>query len=277
MRIKLTHEEKLLRRRERYALTASKRNKLDREKYAIAVESGLTPTEARRVRGFGKETIVKKYPKISYSKQTKVYYITPKVKPKKEDLVRVDKPEKLSRTEKRRKARELGYTPAEADYLRDISENKWLDIINNNIIIDSSGRENRWAMMASRESYDQSIIDECEAINIEAGYDINSRYGWSVYYFWYIYGGEIDDWKEFCMPDTFITDMLDYKGNASTYLLRSGIKANPKAKTYEKTLKKKTKYKKQPQKKRYGQVRSYKNMLKNKKKEPYVRNKSKVS
>lgn len=277
MRTKLTHEEKLLRRRERYALTASQRNKSDREKYAIAKEAGLNPKQARSMRGLGSETITVKYPAISYEKETRIFYITPKVKPKKVDLVRIEEPKRLSRTERRRKARDLGYTPAEADYLRGVSEEKWLDIIKNKIIIDSSGRENRWAMMASRESYDQSIIDECEAINLEEGYDINSRYGWAVYYFWYIYGGEIENWKNFCMPDEFISDMLDYKGNASTYLLRSGIKADPKSKKYEKTLKKKTKYVKQPQKKRYGKIRNYKNVLKNKTKEPYVKHKSKVS
>jgi len=275
MRTILTHEEKLKRRRERYSKRKDDLNVIRRDKYAIGRESGLSYKQARTLRGYGSEHITKQYKNIRYEEQAKIYYIY-KV-PKKIDLIPIPPEKKVSkRTRRRREARELGYTPDEADYLRGVSENKWQEIISNMVVIDSAGRENRWAMMASKERYDKRIIEACEAINLEEGYDINSRYGWAVYYFWYLYGGDIEHWKSYCEPDTFNTDMLGYKGNAGTYLSRIGVKIDKKLKKYEKAIMPKMKYKKKEIVKKKGTPRTFKNVSKDKKR-PYKRTKTKVS
>ena len=214
-------------RRERYLLVKDERNKLRREKYAVAVESGLNYKQARDFRGYGSETIVKKYKSIKYLRKGAGYIYKYYAPIKEIDYKEVELPisKKVSkRTERRRLARSLGYTPDEADYLRDVAESKWKTIIDNKVIIDSQGRADRWCSMSSRDKYDKSIVDACEKINIDNGYDINSRYGWAVYYFWYLHGGEIEDWLDYVLPDAFYADMLQYEGSPSTFLLNKGYK-----------------------------------------------------
>ena len=286
----MTTEEKRLAKnkylREWRAKNSDRLNKQRRDKYSIAKSTGLSTLESQNFRGLGVKTITNKYSNIKYKEDSKVFSIF-KTRPKKiKEVIIKDIPvvKKVvsKRTERRRIARDLGYTPAEADYLREVSEDKWDDIISNMVVVDSSGRENRWAMMASKDRYDNNIIESCEAINIEEGYDINSRYGWAVYYFWYLHGGELDHWKSYCKPDIFNTDILGYNGNAGTYLTRIGIEADKNLKKYEKTLPVKIKYtrkghaKLKDTSKSKGTTRNYKNVNKDKK-QPYTRNRSKVS
>ena len=216
-------ELRLKKRRARYALRKDELNLIRRSKYAVAVKSGLNYKEARRTRGFSLEHIAEDYENIRIDVKDNVKYIYVYI-PVYIEYEKIDLPqiEKVSeRTRKRRLARSLGYTPKEADYMRDVAEEKWDRLIDNRNI-NAEARELRWAEMASRKRFDKNIIEACEAINIEEGYDINSRYGWGVYYFWHLHGGDIEDWKDYVLPDTFITDMLDYQGNASTYLFRMG-------------------------------------------------------
>lgn len=214
------HELKLKKRREKYLLKKDKINKTRREKYSIARESGLSYKEARKVREHSLENIAKTYDNIEMGTKDNVKYIYVYVYVP-VDYKKVDIPKVSERTRKRRLARSLGYTPEEADRMRDVAEDKWDKLIEDRSI-NADKREIRWAEMASRKRFDDAIIEACEQINIEEGYDINSRYGWSVYYFWHLYGGDLNDWKDYVLPDMYVSDMLDYKGNASTYLFRMG-------------------------------------------------------
>ena len=217
------HELKLKRRRERYLLKKDNINRIRREKYLVARKSGLGYKEARKVREHSIENISETYENIRIDTRDNIRYIYVYI-PVYVDYEKVEVPKvkKVSeRTKRRRLARSLGYTPEEANKMRDMASDTWDNLISDRSI-NAEAREDRWANMSSRNKFDDAIIEACEAINLEEGYEINSRYGWGVYYFWHLYGGKLEDWKEYVLPDMYYSDMLGYRGNASTYLFRSG-------------------------------------------------------
>jgi len=205
-----TREEKLARRRYLYSLKADKINTDRRAKYAIGRKSGLNYKEARDIRGYETERITKTYSNIRYKKETKKYYIYV-VRPKKIDKV-LTKAEisNIKKKKRYKKARDLGYTPEEARYLRNTAEEKFDDILSKFKVQNLASRERKWYRMNSKSKYDQSIVDAVEEINMAEGYDPASRYGWAVYYFWYLNGGDIEGWKAYVLADPFNPDSLGY-------------------------------------------------------------------
>lgn len=206
-----TKAEKLKRRRELYLLKKDKINADRRAKYAIGRQSGLNYKEARDIRGYKHKTITKKYSSIRYNEDTKKYYLYA-VKAKKIDKV-LTKAElrRIKRKKRYKKAIDLGYTHEEASYLRDTAEKKFNDILSKFKIQNLASREKKWYRMNSKSNYDLSIVEAVEEINLAEGYDPTSRYGWAVYYFWYLNGGDIEGWKAYVLADPFNPDSLGYR------------------------------------------------------------------
>ena len=199
-------------------------NRARRERYAVVMKATGDYKQARRARDLKVERVAKLYPKIRANVKTKTIYIYVPIK-----IVEKDRPlTKLERqrlakdkrnTEKRRRtkvARDLNYTPKEAAYLRGVSQKKFDDIINSGGIINKTGRAKRWAKMSGNykngkpRRFDRKIVEACENINVEYGYDIDSRFGWAVYYFYYINGGTIEGWSKYVDQDPFVIHAVSY-------------------------------------------------------------------
>lgn len=206
-----TREEKLARRRELYALRADKVNLDRRRKYAIAKDSGLSYKQARDVRGLEPKNITKKYPKIIYTKESNTYYLK-KTKAKKiKEVLTKSQLKNIRKKNQYNRARELGYSPKESRYLRNVAENKFLNLTEKSKPIYLPDREKRWFRMNSKSDYDESIVKAVSDINLSEGYDPTSRYGWAVYYFWYMFGGDIEGWMAYVTADPFAPDALGYE------------------------------------------------------------------
>lgn len=212
--LKIRRESRLQRRRDIYASKKDELNRIRRNKYAIATTFTSNSIEARKYRGYGLDRIQVNHPEVRFRPTTKVFYIytKPKITYQDQPLTKAEV-RRIKRVKRRREARELGYTPKEADYLRNVADSKWEDIVKKGIIVDPKGRISRWAKMSDntgRTKFSDKIEEACEAINIEAGYDPQSRYGWAVYYFWYVNGGDIEGWKGYVLADPFNPNALGY-------------------------------------------------------------------
>ena len=208
-----TKAERLARRRELYALRyADKVNADRRKKYAVGKESGLSYKEARDIRGYESNRITKKYPKIRYKTDSNTYYMYKvKVKAKKiEEVLTKSQLNNIRKKDQYKRARLLGYSPKEAQYLRNVAEEKFINLTEQSTPLYLANREKRWFRMNSKSDYDDYIEEAVKAINIDKGYDPASRYGWAVYYFWYLFGGDIENWKAYVDADAFNPDALGY-------------------------------------------------------------------
>ena len=189
-------------------------NRLRRERYATVKKATGSYKLAQKARDHGVKTILQEFTNIRIKKDTgKIYvYYEKKIFKPKEVVRPLTKREFLNKQKRDRhkKARDLNYTPEEAKYLRGVSQKKFDEITRNKSIINNKGREDRWSKMSRRSKYDASIIEACEAINLEAGYDIDSRYGWAVYYFYYVNGGDLESWKEYVEQDPFVLQAVIY-------------------------------------------------------------------
>lgn len=134
-----------------------------------------------------------------------------KKKPDKERINELDHiidepiPEDETKNERNRRkykeAREAGYTPQEAQKLRNKGKKNFEDIISFNRVVSSKSRSDRWASMGKREAYDPWIIEEAERVNKEAGLDANASFGWNAIYMYYTEGGTIEFWATYFQVD----------------------------------------------------------------------------
>lgn len=192
-------------------------NKLRSERYRIVKEATGSSVLARKARDNTLTKIAKLSPKIRVNETKRTVYIYVPVKVMKKEPVLTKKQVKNIRLQKRyKKLRDLNYTPAEATKLRGVSDKKFNDILENKPVMDKSGRAKRWANMSGtykngkKKPFDRKIVEACENINIEYGYDIDSRFGWAVYYFYYINGGTIEGWATYVDQDPFVVHMVAY-------------------------------------------------------------------
>lgn len=200
---KRTPEQKI-KRRETYA----KENARRRRQYAEIVKATGSYKIAQKHRANSVENITETFKNIRVKSNTRIIYYYKPVDIGFTEVPIKTKTElrKIKRAKRRKEARDLGYTPDEADYLRGVSDEKWKDLVDKRVVVDSQGRIDRWSSMSRRKKFEQRIIEGCEEINLEAGYDPNSRYGWAVYYYWYTQGGNIDNWKSYIIADVFDPD-----------------------------------------------------------------------
>ena len=194
-------------------------NKLRRERYAVVMKATGNPKLARKARDHSVKNIAKEFKNIRVKPDTRTIYIyiPRKVVIKKEPVLTKAQKRQLARDkrnairrERTKIARELNYTPEEADYLRGVSKKKFEEIISKKTILNKVGRVNRWSKMSKRNKYDPKIVEACENINVEYGYDIDSRFGWAVYYFYYVNGGTIEGWTKYVNQDPFVVHAVSY-------------------------------------------------------------------
>ena len=193
-------------------------NKRRREIYAIVKKSTGSSKLAAQARDRSVKNITKLSPsiKVREDKRTIYYYIPKKVDLTKE-RIRLAREKRNLKVKKQRKiARDLNYTPKEAKYLSGLGKKKFDEIIEGKTIINKAGRAKRWAYMSGvykngkQRKFDRKIVEECERINLEYGYDIDSRFGWAVYYFYYINGGSIEGWSTYVDQDPNVLHMVAY-------------------------------------------------------------------
>lgn len=183
-------------------------NKRRRDIYAIVKKATGSSKLAAEARDRKVERIIKYSPNVRVREDNRTIYFYIPTPLKRGRLTKVEieqrriKKNKI-RTEQRRKARDLNYTPAEASKLAGMSKKNFDDIIGNLTILNKSGRAKRWSKMSERykngkrKRFDPKIVEQCELINLEHGYPIDSRFGWAVYYFYYVNGGDIEGWATY--------------------------------------------------------------------------------
>ena len=192
-------------------MRTAKENKLRRERYAVVKKATGSSKLAQKARDHSLKNISTEFVNIRISENKKsVYYYVPKKVIKKEPVLTKKQLKNIKKKWRYKQLRDLNYTPAEASYLRGVSDKKFKDILENLTIIDKTGRAKRWSSMSKRGKYDRKIVEACENINIEYGYDIDSRFGWAVYYFYYINGGTIEGWSTYVDQDPFIPHAVTY-------------------------------------------------------------------
>ena len=187
-------------------------NRLRSERYRVVKEATGSSVLARKARDHTLTKIAKISPKIRVNETKRVVYIYVPVKRelKKEPILNKKQIRNLKKQKRYKELRDLNYTPKEASYLRGVSDKKFKDILENRTIIDKTGRAKRWSAMSKRNKYDHKIVEACESINIEYGYSIDSRFGWAVYYFYYINGGTIEGWTKYVDQDPFVPHAVSY-------------------------------------------------------------------
>ena len=193
-------------------------NRLRSARYRVVMEATGDSKLARKARDHKPEKIAKLSPKIRVNEKTRIVYIYIPVKVgiKKKPILNKKQLKNLKFKKRHKQLRDLNYTPEEARKLRGVSDEKFKDILENKPIFDKSGRAKRWANMSGtykngkRKPFDRKIVEACENINIEYGYDIESRFGWAVYYFYYINGGTIEGWSEYVDQDPFVIQAVSY-------------------------------------------------------------------
>lgn len=193
-------------------------NRLRSERYRVVKEATGSSVLARKARDHKLSKIAKISPKIRVNETKRIVYIYVPVKReiKKEPVLTKKQLKNLKKQKRYKQLRDLNYTPDEAKKLRGVSDKKFKDILEKRTIFDKSGRAKRWANMSGtykngkKKKFDRKIVEACENINIEYGYDIDSRFGWAVYYFYYINGGTIEGWTKYVDQDPFVAHMVTY-------------------------------------------------------------------
>ena len=202
-------------------------NKRRRDIYAVVKKATGSVKLATQARDRKVERIVKYSPNVRVREDNRTIYFYIPTPMKRARLTKVEIEQRRvkrnkKRTDQRRKARELNYTPAEANKLAGMSKKKFDDIIGNLTILNKAGRAARWAKMSGtykngkRKRFDPKIVEQCELINLENGYSIDSRFGWAVYYFYYINGGTIEGWATYVDQDPNVPHIVVY-GDANQF------------------------------------------------------------
>ena len=199
-------------------------NRLRSERYRVVKEATGSSVLARKARDNTLVKIAKLSPKIKVNETKRTVYIYVPVKRviKKEPVLTKKQLKNVKKQSRYKQLRDLNYTPEEAQKLRGVSDKKFKDILEKRTIFDKSGRAKRWAKMSGtykngkKKKFDRKIVEACENINIEYGYSIDSRFGWAVYYFYYINGGTIEGWSEYVDQDPFIPHAVSY-GSANQF------------------------------------------------------------
>ena len=187
-------------------------NRLRRERYAVVMKATGNTKLARKARDNSLVKIAKLHKNIKVREDRKAvyYYVPVKREIKKEPILNKRQLKNVKKQKRYKQLRDLNYTPEEASYLRGVSDKKFKDILEKRTIINKTGRVKRWSAMSKRNKYDRKIVEACENINIEHGYDIDSRFGWAVYYFYYINGGTIEGWTKYVDQDPFVIHAVSY-------------------------------------------------------------------
>ena len=187
-------------------------NRLRRERYAVVMKATGNTKLARKARDNSLVKIAKLHKNIKVREDRKAvyYYVPVKREIKKEPILNKRQLKNVKKQKRYKQLRDLNYTPEEASYLRGVSDKKFKDILEKRTIINKTGRVKRWSSMSKRNKYDRKIVEACENINIEYGYDIDSRFGWAVYYFYYINGGTIEGWTKYVDQDPFVIHAVSY-------------------------------------------------------------------
>lgn len=108
----------------------------------------------------------------------------------------------------RKALRAAGYTPSEANKLKSKKITYLQDLITSNKVFIREDRINRWTSMSKKgQKLDPYLRDLAEQINIDNGFDDDSRYGFGVVFAWYINGGEVQDYIVNIDPDLQLPDI----------------------------------------------------------------------
>ena len=193
----------------------AEQNRLRSERYRVVKEATGSTILARKARDNTLTKIAKLSPKIRVNEDKRIVYIYVPVKRelKKEPVLTKKQIRNIKKQQRYKQVRDLNYTPKEAAYLRGVSDKKFKEITDQRIIVDKAGRDKRWSAMSKRNKYDHKIVEACENINLEYGYDIDSRFGWVVYYYFYTKGYSIEDFAKYIDQDPFIVHAVSYIQN----------------------------------------------------------------
>lgn len=199
-------------------------NKRRSDIYKIVKKATGSSVLARQYRDRGIVKLTKLAPEIKVREDNRtIYYYVPTTLKKltKDERLKKQVANRIIRNKRvrqqRKIARDLNYTPDEAKKLSSMSEKNFNEIIGKKTIINKKGRAERWAYMSGqwkngkRRKFDPKIVEECELINLEAGYSIDSRFGWAVYYFYYINGGSIAGWSTYVDQNPNIPHAVAYR------------------------------------------------------------------
>ena len=104
--------------------------------------------------------------------------------------------------------RKAGYTPKEAKKLMTKKSEDLAKRFKANKVMFRDDRKRRWKSLSKKgKNLDKEFIDLAEQVNIDNGFDINSRYGYGAVYAWYINGGDIKQYILGLTPDSQVPDI----------------------------------------------------------------------
>ena len=134
---------------------------------------------------------------------------------------------------KRTVIRNAGYSPVEADRMVSWSWKRINNTISGNVIVNKKARRARWKSMSRRKAVDSEFVNLAQKLNkrkhadllIKKGsirasaglykvnnkgikvYDKNHSFGWSIAYYYYTEGVDIEKWFEAVKLDPFIPEV----------------------------------------------------------------------